>query len=117
MDLDLQVILLFVKIFGVIGLLVLALSAINFMNLSTARATNRAKEIGVMKVMGSTKIGSLLGQFLMESALFTIIATCLAILLLSFSMGWFNELTNKEISLDLLAEPLYVSLLIGFRRA
>lgn len=104
---------LFVKIFGVIGLLVLALSAINFMNLSTARATNRAKEVGVMKVMGSRK-SSLLGQFLMESALFTIIATCLAILLLSFSMGWFNELTNKEISLELLAEPLYVGLLIGF---
>ncbi len=89
---------IFVKIFGAIGMLVLILSCINFMNLSTARSSKRAKEIGVRKVLG-TKRKSLIKQFILESTLFVLIGTVLAILLVQFSLKAFNTIADVNIEL------------------
>lgn len=97
----------FVKIFGAIGLLVLMLSAINFMNLSTARSSNRAKEVGVRKVLGS-KRRTLLHQFVFESVLFVTVATIVAFAIVFFSLNGFNELANKNMDLlPHLSNPLF----------
>lgn len=105
---------LFVKIFGAIGMLVLVLSIINFMNLSTARASNRAKEVGVRKVLGSERI-TLMGQFITESTLFVTVGTFLAIGIIQLIMPWFNELTGKQMDLGLLLSSGDVlAILVGF---
>ncbi|WP_436514344.1 ABC transporter permease [Ekhidna sp. To15] len=89
---------LFIKIFGAIGLLVLALSAINFMNLSTARATNRSKEVGVRKVLGSER-KTIVKQFILESVLFVLVSTTLALLVVHGSLEPFNHLAEKQIEI------------------
>ncbi len=89
---------IFIKIFGAIGLLVLVLSCINFMNLSTARSSKRAKEIGVRKVLG-TKRKSLIKQFILESTLFVFIGTVLALVLVQLSLKIFNTIADVNIEL------------------
>jgi len=87
----------FVWLFGIIGVFVLLLACINFMNLSTARSERRAKEVGIRKVMGSVR-GQLIGQFFSESILMTLLAFVLSILLLQLSLPWFNEVADKRLS-------------------
>ncbi|MEO9869609.1 ABC transporter permease [Ekhidna sp.] len=104
----------FIKIFGAIGLLVLILSVINFMNLSTARSSNRAKEVGVRKVLGSER-KALLYQFIFESVFFASISTLLAILTVYFSLDAFNALADKNIELTgHLNNPFFYGIIIGF---
>ena len=91
-------IITFVRLFGIIGLFVLLLACINFMNLSTARSEKRAKEVGIRKSVGSFK-GQLISQFLTESMLTVFIAFVISILLVLLSIGWFNDLAGKQISL------------------
>jgi len=91
-------IITFVRLFGIIGLFVLLLACINFMNLSTARSEKRAKEVGIRKSVGSFK-GQLISQFLTESMLTVFIAFFISILLVLLSIGWFNDLAGKQISL------------------
>ncbi|PWT96271.1 MAG: ABC transporter permease [Bacteroidetes bacterium] len=88
----------FVWLFGIIGAFVLILACINFMNLSTARAGQRAKEVGVRKSIGSLR-SQLVFQFLGESFLFVLIAFCISLLFVEISLGWFNNLTDKKISI------------------
>jgi ABC-type antimicrobial peptide transport system permease subunit len=88
----------FVWLFGIVGIFVLLLACINFMNLSTARAEKRAKEVGIRKTMGSLK-GQLVQQFLSESFLVVILAFMLSLLLVIVSLTWFNELADKKISI------------------
>jgi putative ABC transport system permease protein len=88
----------FVWLFGIVGIFVLLLACINFMNLSTARAEKRAKEVGIRKTMGSLKI-QLIQQFLSESFLVVIIAFILSLILVVTSIPWFNELADKKISI------------------
>jgi putative ABC transport system permease protein len=88
----------FVWLFGIIGLFVLLLACINFMNLSTARSEKRAKEVGIRKAIGSVR-GQLIGQFLSESFLTTFLAFLVSILLVVLSISWFNDLANKKIDL------------------
>lgn len=88
----------FVWLFGIVGIFVLLLACINFMNLSTARSEKRAKEVGIRKVVGSVK-GQLVFQFLSESLLVVVLAFMLSILLVSLSVSWFNELADKDLSL------------------
>ncbi|MEM1119552.1 MAG: FtsX-like permease family protein, partial [Bacteroidota bacterium] len=88
----------FVWFCGIIGLIVLFLACINFMNLSTARSEKRAKEIGVRKVMGSQR-GQLISQFLSESFIIALIAYGVALLMVNFSMPWFNSIAGKTIVL------------------
>ena len=85
-------------IFSAIAAFVLLLAAINFMNLATARSTGRAREVGVRKVLGSAR-AALIGQFLAESFVMTIIAATLAILLSALLLPAFNELAGKSLRL------------------
>ncbi len=88
----------FVWLFGIVGIFVLLLACINFMNLSTARSEKRAKEVGIRKSIGSLK-SQLVYQFLSESFLVVLLAFILSLLLISLSIPWFNELADKKISI------------------
>jgi putative ABC transport system permease protein len=89
----------YVYIFSVIALFVLLIAAINFMNLSTARSADRAREVGVRKVLGSTRL-ALMAQFLLESGFMTLAAAILAFVLAYLLLPSFNALTNERLSLD-----------------
>lgn len=84
-----------VKLFAMIGLFVLIIACINFMNLSTAKSQKRAKEVGVRKVAGADK-GSLVMQFMSESLLITFFSAIFAVLLVEATLPIFNNLTGKE---------------------
>jgi putative ABC transport system permease protein len=88
----------YIYIFVVIAILILLVACINFMNLSTARSANRAKEIGVRKVLGSQR-GSLIYQFLVESVLTSLLALVLAIGIVILLLPYFNRLSGKNIPL------------------
>lgn len=88
----------YVRLFSVIGLFVLLLACINFMNLSTARSEKRAKEVGIRKTMGSPK-QFLIAQFLSESVLIACIAFMFAILLALLLLPWFNQVANKKLEI------------------
>ena len=87
-----------VWLFGLIGIFVLLLACINFMNLSTARSEKRAKEVGIRKTVGSLR-GQLVKQFLSESFLIVCIAFILAIGIVLVSLNGFNEIADKKVSL------------------
>jgi len=89
----------YVYIFSAIALFVLLIAGINFMNLSTARSANRAREVGVRKVLGSAR-AALIGQFLTESLLLTASAAILAIALTFLLLPAFNNLTGKAIAFN-----------------
>jgi len=88
----------FVWLFIAIGVFVLLLACINFMNLSTARSEKRSKEVGIRKTVGSKK-KQLVIQFLSESLLISGLATVLAFILVLISLPWFNELAGKEMGI------------------
>ena len=89
----------FLRMFGIIGLFILLIACINFMNLSTARSEKRAKEVGIRKVVGAGK-KSLIAQFLGESILISFIASILALIIVIVSLPAFNDLIEKELMLD-----------------
>lgn len=91
----------FVWLFGIVGIFVLFLACINFMNLSTARSEKRAKEVGIRKSIGSMK-GQLIYQFLSESFLVVCLAFVVALGILILSISWFNNLADKNISIPYL---------------
>lgn len=86
----------FVRLFAIIAGFILLIACINFMNLSTARSERRAKEVGIRKVVGAPR-GSLIGQFIGESVLLSLLAGLLAIGLVQLSLGGFNTLTEKHL--------------------
>ncbi|KQS33512.1 ABC transporter permease [Dyadobacter sp. Leaf189] len=88
----------FVWLFGTIGVFVLLLACINFMNLSTARSEKRAKEVGIRKAIGSLR-QQLISQFFCESFLVVFIAFSISILLVALSLPMFNQVAEKEITL------------------
>jgi putative ABC transport system permease protein len=94
----------YVYIFSAIAFFILLIACVNFMNLSTARSANRAREVGVRKVLGSLK-ANLVKQFLTESILISSIALLLALILTWIMLPTFNHLAAKEIKLDLLSNP------------
>jgi putative ABC transport system permease protein len=85
-----------VYIFTAIAVLILLIACVNFMNLSTARSANRAKEVGVRKVLGSQR-KDLVQQFLTESSLIALVALVLAVLAAWLLLPYFNQLTGKTI--------------------
>ncbi|WDF54831.1 ABC transporter permease [Mucilaginibacter sp. KACC 22063] len=95
----------YVWMFGIIGVFVLLLACINFMNLSTARSEKRAKEVGIRKAIGSVR-QQLIYQFLSESVLMALIAFALSIVLVLLFLPYFNSLSSKEMSLPW-ANPLF----------
>ena len=102
----------YVRLFGILGLVVLLIACINFMNLSTARSSKRAKEIGIRKVVGSLR-KQLIGQFLSESMLIAVIAFFFSLVIVFFVLSYFNKLTDKDMSL-FISNPLFWSLIIAF---
>ena len=102
----------FVWLFGIIGLFVLLLACINFMNLSTASSSQRAKEVGIRKVMGSLQT-QLIGQFLAESLLVSIFSLILALLFVQLSLPFFNSLSDKAMSI-LWNQPIFWLMTISF---
>ncbi len=87
-----------VWLFGIIGVFVLLLACINFMNLSTARSERRAKEVGIRKALGSLRT-QLIGQFISESIAVSFLSLILALLLVQISLPFFNGLADKHMSL------------------
>ena len=90
----------FVYIFSFIAILILLIACVNFMNLSTARSSNRAKEVGVRKVLGSLR-KNLIAQFLTESILISLLALVIAILIAFLLLPYFNQLSGKQITWDI----------------
>ena len=86
----------FVWLFGAVACFILLIACINFINLSTARSANRAKEVGLRKVIGSGR-GSLVRQFLTESLLFSLCSFILAIVLAWLLLPYFNRLAAKSL--------------------
>ncbi|GAB5474523.1 MAG: ABC transporter permease [Maribacter sp.] len=102
----------YVYIFSAIALFMLLIACINFMNLATATAAKRAKEVGIRKVLGSNK-NQLVSQFLSESFIATLCAMALATILVFVSLPFYNELSGKELQLDFLLQPVVLlSLLV-----
>ncbi len=86
-----------VWLFGIIGIFVLLLACINFMNLATARSEKRAREVGVRKAIGSMR-SQLIAQFLTESVVITSISLVISIGIVVISLPWFNQFTDKQIA-------------------
>jgi putative ABC transport system permease protein len=86
----------YVYIFSAIAFFILLIACINFMNLSTARSANRAKEVGIRKVVGSYR-RQLIGQFLAESIFLSVVALILALVLVELALPQFNHLAEKKL--------------------
>ncbi len=97
----------YVKMFSLIALFILLIACINFMNLSTAKASNRMKEVGIKKVVGADR-KQLIFQFLSESVLLTSVAMMFAVLMATLFMPAFNRITGKEISLHFDTETIFI---------
>jgi len=89
---------LYVYIFSVIGLLILLIACINYINLATARALTRSKEVGLRKTLGADR-SQLTTQFLFESFIFTLLAIGISVFIIVTAMPYFNMFTGKEIEL------------------
>ncbi len=93
---------------GAIGVFVLLLACINFMNLSTARSEKRAKEVGVRKTLGSGR-GQLITQFFAESYLVVFLSFCITLLMVSAALPWFNTLSQKAMQLPWQVAPFWMT--------
>jgi len=96
----------YIILFGIISLFTLLIACSNFINLTTAWAIKRSKEVGIKKVLGAGK-GSLLGQFFVESVVLVSISVLFAVLLAVFSIPLFNTIAEKELSVDFLNSQFY----------
>ena len=109
----------YLKIFGAIAILIVLIAAINFMNLSTAQAAKRAKEVGIKKIGGSTR-GMLMAQFLTESFILSFASLIIALIFIKITLPYFNNLLGATLVLNLLTNwytipvLLLFSLIVGF---
>ncbi len=109
----------YVYIFSVIAIFILLIACVNFMNLSTARSSNRAKEVGVRKVLGSAR-KYLIAQFLTESVLVTLVSAIIAVFLALALLSLFNQMAGKQLAFTasnlrwLLPSLLVIVLVVGF---
>lgn len=101
-----------VYLFSSIAFLILLIAIINFMNLSTARAAKRGKEVGLRKVLGAHK-KMLVGQFIGEAIFTSFLALIVAVGIVTSLMPWFNQLTGKDMQFDLLLTLPVFAALIG----
>ena len=102
----------YIYIFAAVAFFILIIASINYMNLATARATRRAKEVGVRKTMGSFR-SQLIRQFLTESTLLAFIALFISVLLALVLLPFFNQLAGKEIKVLFLLQPEIIAGFIG----
>jgi len=103
----------YVYILAAVAVFMLLIACINFMNLSTAGATKRAKEVGIRKVLGSLR-GQLVSQFLVESLLLTGVAMIIALVLVGLSLPSFSRLAGHDLSLSWNALPSLLPVLVLF---
>ncbi|MFW5820598.1 MAG: ABC transporter permease [Bacteroidota bacterium] len=101
----------YLLIFSFIAILILVIASINFMNLSTAKSANRAKEVGMRKVVGSTK-KQLVNQFLWESIFLSVISLVFALILVELLLPYFNRLIGLNLSVDYFSEWYSIPALI-----
>jgi hypothetical protein len=101
----------FVWMFGIIGVFVLLLACINFMNLSTARSEKRAKEVGIRKAVGSQR-WQLVSQLLGESVFIALLAFLLSLLVVELALPWFNGVADKQMQI-FWKSPLFWSVSLG----
>jgi putative ABC transport system permease protein len=99
-----------IYLFGAVAILILVMACINFTNLSTARATNRSREVGIRKSIGAQKSG-LIVQFIAESILLSFIAMIFALVIVQLFLPFFNEVTSKAIWLDVSNPVLIIGVL------
>ncbi len=102
----------YVWLFGIIGVFVLLLACINFMNLSTARSEKRAKEVGIRKSIGSLRL-QLIFQFFCESLLVVALAYVLSLVLVFLALPFFNDVSGKKMSI-MWSNPFFWLLGVGF---
>lgn len=98
--------------FSAVALFVLLIACINFMNLTTARSTQRAREVGVRKVVGATR-GQLIVQFMGESILLTVLAMVLAVAFVELAMPAFASFLEKPLEFSLASSSVVASMLVG----
>jgi putative ABC transport system permease protein len=103
---------LFLGILLAIAILIQLIACINFMNLATARASKRAKEVGVRKIIGAARRGLVL-QFLVESFVLSLVAVLITLPLMSFLLPWLNNLTGAGIQRTLFVDPAVWLMLAG----
>ncbi len=106
----------YVKLFSIIALVILVIACINFMNLSTAKAARRMKEVGIKKVVGASR-RQLIFQYLGESMLMSFLSLALAIIIMAILLPAFNQITGKQLNLEvnggLVLSVLSITLLTG----
>jgi putative ABC transport system permease protein len=97
----------YIYIFIFVGVLLLIIASINFMNLAAARASNRAKEVGLRKVLGSDTT-QLISQFLLETIFLSFIALLLALVMVEIFTPEYQLLVNRHLSLNMFLQPRYI---------
>jgi putative ABC transport system permease protein len=104
--------ILYVYFFGGIGVFIIIIACINFMNLSTARSAGRAKEVGLRKTLGSLR-GQMIRQFLAESIMYSFIAVVLALVLCYFALPQFNLLSGKQLGMEVFTSPVFAASIVA----
>lgn len=102
----------YIYIFGVVAAFMLIIACINYINLATARSANRAKEVGIRKVMGSQR-NQLITQFIVESVVVAMIALLVSLLLIYILLPAFNTLANKQIEFSYILQQQVILSLLG----
>lgn len=101
----------YLKIFGSVALLIVLIAAINFMNLSTAQSSRRAKEVGMKKIGGSSR-GMLVSQFLLESFILAFLSLVLALVIIKVTLPYFNNLLGAYLVFNLFSTWNTIPILI-----
>jgi putative ABC transport system permease protein len=102
----------YVYIFSAVALFILIIACINFMNLTTAHSANRAKEVGIRKVLGTEK-KNLIAQFLFESTMMVLVSLIIALIIVYLVLPAFNDVASKQMSISNLQAPYILALLIA----
>ncbi len=101
----------YVRLFSIVAIFILLIACINFMNLSTAKAAKRSKEVGIRKSIGASQ-GSLIGQFIGESMIISFFSLFISIISVQLFLPVFNDLTDKSISINY-SDPFLLALFLG----
>lgn len=103
-----------VRFLGLIGVLILIMAWINYVSLATARSMERAKEVGVRKVLGGNRL-QVITQFLLESMMFNIVALATSVVAVAITLPWYSTLVNRQFNLDFFNDSnIHLTLFIVF---
>jgi putative ABC transport system permease protein len=102
----------YVYLFSIIAIAILLIAGVNFVNISTAQAITRAREVGVRKTLGSQRT-ELMVQFLLESILLSFLALGIALVFVDLLLPFFNQLAGKDLSTNTLLDPWFLTSTLG----